>query len=124
MGKGLRITLIVLAVLLVIVLAGLAMVTRSKGIEMVTHPMEERTPLEETPADYGLAYEDVTVTTADNLKLVGWYVPSENGAVVMVQHGFRSDRDEHLKEAEFLHRNGYGVLLTCFRTHDRLLGRG
>ena len=30
-----------------------------------------------TPADHGMAYEDVTVTTDDGVDLEAWYMPSE-----------------------------------------------
>jgi fermentation-respiration switch protein FrsA (DUF1100 family) len=37
---------------------------------------------------------------------------------VMTQHGYTSVRQRHLLKAAFLHRNGYGVLLTTTRCHD------
>ena len=36
-----------------------------------------------TPADLGRQYEQVTVRTADGLRLAGWYVRSRNGAAVI-----------------------------------------
>ena len=33
-----------------------------------------------TPADLAMAYEDVTVTSGDGVRLSGWYVPSRNRA--------------------------------------------
>ena len=45
-------------------------------------------------------------------------VPSQNGAVVILQHGYKSTREELLNEAEMLYRHGYGVLLTTVRAHD------
>jgi fermentation-respiration switch protein FrsA (DUF1100 family) len=45
-------------------------------------------------------------------------VPTQNGAVVMAQHGYKSDRDEFLEEAEMLYRHGFGVLFTTVRAHD------
>jgi fermentation-respiration switch protein FrsA (DUF1100 family) len=71
-----------------------------------------------TPADYDLPYEDVTVTTADGVELPGWYIASENGAAVMVQHGILGARQGHLAKAAILHRNGYGVLLTTTGCHE------
>jgi uncharacterized protein len=62
----------------------------------------------ETP-DYelGVAHEDVTLTTSDELELKGWYVPSRNGAAVIVYPGRAATQDR----AKFLIRHGYGVLL-------------
>ena len=84
MNKWLKIGLSVVVVLLVILFAGLALVTRSLAIDILTHPPEERPPLVERPEDYGMVSEDVTVTTADGLALYGWYIPGQNGATVMV----------------------------------------
>ena len=103
---------------LVILFAGLMVVGRSLAHDFVTSPIAERLAIDETPADFGMAYEDVSVTTPDGLKLVGWYVPSENGAVIMAQHGFKSNRTGLLEEAAMLNKHGYGVLLTTVRAHD------
>lgn len=120
MKKGLKVLLGIIVVVVVIGLGGATILTRSEGVKMVTCSEQETSV--ETPADYDLPYEDVTVTTADGLKLIGWYVPSQNGAAVMAQHGFKSRRQGHLLEAELLNRHGYGVLLTTTRCHDRSEG--
>ena len=89
---------------------------------MINNPIEARAALDASPADFGLPYEDVTVTSEDGIRLAGWYVPTENGAVIMAQHGLRSDRTSMLEEAEMLHDHGYGVLLTSVRAHDESEG--
>jgi uncharacterized protein len=53
------------------------------------------------------AYEDVSFTTSDGLKLVGWYVPSKNGAAVVSFPGRKGPQ----KPARLLAQHGYGVLL-------------
>ena len=58
-------------------------------------------------ADLGAAHEDVSFTTSDGLRLEGWFVPSQNGATVIVVPG----RSGPQKQARMLVRNGYGVLL-------------
>ena len=119
MNKRFKVTVVGGGVLLVGTFVTLALITRSQTHGLVTHPMAMRNPLTKTPADYGLPYEEVTVTTEDGLKLVGWYIPSQNGAVVLCQHGFKGDRTNLLSNAEFLHRHGYGVLLSTVRAHDQ-----
>ena len=49
----------------------------------------------------------MTFRTSDGLDLSGWYVPSRNGAAVIVFPG----RSGPQKPARFLARHGYGVLL-------------
>ncbi len=57
--------------------------------------------------ELGAAHEDVTLTTSDGLHLDGWYVPSRNGAAVIVFPGRKGPQDH----ARMLVRHGYGVLL-------------
>jgi fermentation-respiration switch protein FrsA (DUF1100 family) len=93
-------------------------VTKNEAHNLITAPLDETRELpDETPADYNLPFEDVTVTS-DGLKLAGWFIPSENGAVIIMQHGYKSTRDELLNEAEMMHRHGYGALITSIRAHD------
>jgi dipeptidyl aminopeptidase/acylaminoacyl peptidase len=80
--------------------------------------METRNVPEKTPATYRLPFEDVKITTADGLNLVGWFIPSQNRAVIIMQHGYKSTREELLNEAEMMYRHGYGSLLTTVRAHD------
>ncbi|CAG0936194.1 hypothetical protein TFLX_05060 [Thermoflexales bacterium] len=64
-----------------------------------------------TPAELGLTYENITLTTADGLKLKGWYIPSHNQAAVIALHGYGGNRLGALSYAEMLARHDYGVLL-------------
>jgi fermentation-respiration switch protein FrsA (DUF1100 family) len=82
-----------------------------------------RTKITSTPADYGTAYEEVTVTTADGLELVGWYMPGDNRAAIIAQHGYKGNRESMLYEAVVLNRHGYSILITTSRGHDESDGR-
>jgi hypothetical protein len=66
----------------------------------------------------GVAYENVSFTTSDGLKLRGWYVPSKNGAAVISFPGRKGPQ----KPARFLARHGYGVLLFDRRGEGRSEG--
>lgn len=90
----------------------------SEARRLVTNPRATRKVPLKTPADFGLTYQEVGVTTKDGLHLVGWYLPGRNGALVIAQHGYKSQRGEMLEEAQMLARHGYGVLVTSFRAHD------
>jgi fermentation-respiration switch protein FrsA (DUF1100 family) len=68
-----------------------------------THIMRPVVPA----AHLGTAYENVSFTTSDGLRLEGWYIPSHNGAAVIAFPG-RSGPQKH---ARMLARHGYGVLL-------------
>jgi fermentation-respiration switch protein FrsA (DUF1100 family) len=64
-----------------------------------------------TPADLGRDYEEVALTTADGLTLFGWYIPSQNGAAVILLHGYGANRVQMVERAGRLAGHGYGVLL-------------
>ena len=70
-----------------------------------------------TPADRGLVYEDVTFPTQDGLNLSGWYLPSDNEAVIILLHGIASNRLMMLDLAEVIANHGYGVLFFDLRAH-------
>ena len=70
---------------------------------VVTHTLRAEVP----KAELGAAYENVEFTTSDGLTLKGWYVPSANGAAVIVFPGRSGTQDE----AKMLARHGYGALL-------------
>lgn len=108
--------------ILVLALVGILNVTKSEAHKLITSPMATREFPAETPADYNLPFEDVTVTSSDGLKLAGWFVPSQNGAVIIMQHGYKSTRKELLNEAAMMYKHGYGILLTSVRAHDRSEG--
>ncbi|MDZ5619397.1 CocE/NonD family hydrolase [Nocardioides sp. HM23] len=57
-------------------------------------------------AHLGAPYEDVTFTTSDGLEIHGWYVPSRNGAAVILP-----GRTKSQPHARMLVEHGYGVLL-------------
>ena len=75
------------------------------------------------PTTVGLAYEEVTITTSDGVRLAGWYVPSSNGAAVVLRHGSGSTRSNVLPEADVLARHGFGVLMVDARGHGGSGGR-
>ncbi len=76
-----------------------------------------------TPAGHGLAYEEVAFNTADGLTLRGWYIPSQNRAVILLLHPFSGNRLSMLDQAAMLARHGYGALLFDLRAHGESDGQ-
>jgi uncharacterized protein len=70
-----------------------------------------------TPADEGFDFEDVILTSPLDVTLSGWYIPSQNGAAVIILHGYGGNRVGELPRAMMLARAGYGVLLYDMRGH-------
>ena len=52
-----------------------------------------------------------TFPADDGVRLSGWYVPSRNGAAIVLVHGGGGDRQGTILHARMLAKAGYGVLL-------------
>lgn len=118
MSKRTRFILALIPPLIIIPLAGVLFLSRAHALDLITNPLNERKMVDRTPAEYGIPYEEVKVTSDDGFELVGWFIPPQNGAVIMAQHGYKGSRMGMLEEAEILYRHGYGVLVTSVRAHD------
>lgn len=72
-----------------------------------------------TPADLGMAYEDVTFRTDDGLRLAGWLIPAarETRATVILLHGFSGHRLPELAAFVPWLQREYHVLQFDFRGH-------
>ena len=116
MAKRLAFQLFVMATVAVLVLFGWR--ARTEAQKLVTNARETRKIPSETPSFRGMPFEDVRVTTADGLRLNGWFIPASTSATVMVLHGYKDSRSSMLGVAEILHRHGYQVLMASLRGHD------
>ena len=68
-----------------------------------------RTPV--SAGALGIPHKDVSFRSTDGLRLAGWYVPSRNGAAIVLVHGGGGNRAGAVLHARMLARHGYGVLL-------------
>lgn len=92
-----------------------------------THPPRLRITMR-TPADFAPQYETIVLTCPDGVRLSAWYIPSKNGAAVLLLHGHSGNRLGVMYHAEALTQAGYGVLLPDLRRHGssegQVFGRG
>jgi dienelactone hydrolase len=58
----------------------------------------------------GIPHEEPRIATADGRRLAAWYVPSRNGAAVLLSHGSGGSRGRVAAHVRMLARHGYGVL--------------
>lgn len=100
---------------------GITIVTSLVALIFVPAVMATNVPATElddqTPAAFGLSFENVTFNTSDGVSLSAWYIPSTNGAAVVVRHGSGSTRSDVLEQTVVLARHGYGALLADARGH-------
>lgn len=76
-----------------------------------------------TPASVGLDPREVRLPTPDGVELAASYVPSGNGAAVVLLHGSGSTSASVVDHAAVLAAHGYGVLLLDARGHGDSGGR-
>src|SRR5215210_1747345 len=84
-----------------------------------------RQPQEQTPADVGLGYREVSLRSADGLRLAAWWIPGDDPsrAVVLVP-GLGDKSDRHVLETAAVYaRAGYGVLMIDLRAQGRSGGK-
>jgi uncharacterized protein len=98
-----------------------------------------RAPVDRTPADVGLAYEDAEFAATDGKQLRGWFIAREDpepGPAVVFVHGWLwnrlgnkagqvpvADKDvDFLPATRALHDAGYHVLLFDLRNHGESAG--
>jgi uncharacterized protein len=62
-------------------------------------------------------YQDIELRTKDGITLSAWYTPPQNGALILVAHGYSGVRpvDYYVLFAS----HGYGVLAWDFRAHGK-----
>jgi uncharacterized protein len=78
----------------------------------------DRQPVEQTPADVGLDYREVSFQSADGLDLAGWWAPGDDPsrAAVLVHGLGGSKSDRHVVETARIYAGaGYGVLMIDLR---------
>lgn len=77
-----------------------------------------------TPADAGLAYEDVSFVASDGPRLHGWWVPAEVDApVVLFFHGNGGNISHRVGTLAQLNRLGFSVFIFDFRGYGKSRGR-
>jgi fermentation-respiration switch protein FrsA (DUF1100 family) len=72
--------------------------------------------LPSTPAEYGLAYEDVTLTAEDGVTLRGWFVPGPSEVTWLWLHGNAGNISHRLPNIQEVHdRLGVSILIFDYR---------
>lgn len=71
-----------------------------------------------TPKDFQAEYQNLELTTSDNIKLKGWYIPAKDKkATMIVCHGVAANKSDILKVGMNFHKANYDVYMFDFRGH-------
>lgn len=88
---------------------------------MIFYPMSQ---LYQTPANWGLDFEDVTLNTVDDVQLHGWFIPdTESDQVVLFLHGNAGNISHRRDSIEIFHRLGLNVFIIDYRGYGLSKGR-
>ncbi len=70
-----------------------------------------RFPVEETPAKYGLEYQEIDVEAEPEIFLKTWYIPSQLAEpLIILVPGYEGTRETMLPWINFLHEAGYSTV--------------
>jgi len=87
---------------------------------MVFYPSAE---LVATPAEWGLAYEEVKLTTSDGVSLNGWYLPQPGSKrTLLFFHGNAGNISHRGDSLRIFHRLGLNVLIIDYRGYGKSEG--
>lgn len=76
-----------------------------------------------TPADIGLSFQDVWLTTEDGTKLHSWFIPAEkNNAVVLFFHGNAGNISHRLESINIFNQIGLSVMIIDYRGYGQSEG--
>ena len=114
-------TLIFIVVVLLIAYVGLALFLLLMQHRFVYYPVRE---VSSTPAELGLDFESVAFTTADGLKLTGWYIPApDSNFTVLFCHGNGGNIMHRLDSIDIFYNLRLNCLIFDYRGYGQSEGR-
>jgi len=76
-----------------------------------------------SPNDIGLDYEDISLTTSDNERLHGWYIPAANSrGVLLFFHGNAGNISHRLDSIKIFHKLDLDTLIIDYRGYGQSTG--
>jgi uncharacterized protein len=108
-----------LAAFLLIGLGGLLWLSHRQALDYV-HPRRLEPPSGGLLRQNGVPYQEIELMTSDRVRLAAWYTPPQNGALILIAHGYGDRRSEDFYS--FFASHGYGVLAWDFRGHGASAG--
>lgn len=77
-----------------------------------------------TPKEIGLEYEQVALTTADGIRLEGWFLPAEpSHATLLFFHGNAGNISHRLESLRLFHNAGLAVFIIDYRGYGNSDGK-
>ncbi len=87
---------------------------------MIYHPDPN---LELSPAAIGLAYNDITLTTSDGIRINSWWIPAENSrSTILFCHGNAGNISHRLESIRIFHQLDLNVFIFDYRGYGKSAG--
>ncbi len=92
--------------------------------KLIYYPNLPSRELTTSPADIGLEYESITITTSDDIRLHGWFVPADKArGVLLFFHGNAGNISHRLDLLEIFHNLGLSSLIIDYRGYGQSQGK-
>jgi fermentation-respiration switch protein FrsA (DUF1100 family) len=88
---------------------------------MIFFPIKE---LQDSPGDWGMQYEDLTIDTADKIRLHGWFIPRGGpNKTLLFFHGNAGNISHRGDSIKIFHELGLNVLIFDYRGYGQSEGK-
>lgn len=115
------VTILTIAISIYVVLALMLYLFQGKMVFLSNLPGRA---LVASPGDVGLDYEDVALTTRDNERLHGWYVPAaDSRGVLLFFHGNAGNISHRLDSIKIFHELALDILIIDYRGYGQSTGK-
>ncbi|HVM60051.1 MAG TPA: alpha/beta hydrolase [Verrucomicrobiae bacterium] len=111
-----------IVILLLVLIVVFALWLRWNEPHMIYYPDRR---IDQTPDQAGLKYDDVTLTTSDDLKINGWFLPasaSNATLTVLLFHGNAGNMSHRFEKLAVLHSLGVNAFIIDYRGYGRSEG--
>ncbi len=89
--------------------------------KMVYYPLKD---LEGDPSNLGFEFREIFLTTADNMTIHSWYIPSEkNMGVILFCHGNGGNLSHRLDTIRIFHELGFNFFIFDYRGYGQSTGK-
>lgn len=106
-----------------VILTAVALVAREMGLLDKIFVFFPDKRIVATPADVGLAFDDVSFAAEDGVDLHGWFVPGETDVTLVWFHGNAGNISHRLENLRLMHdRLGVGVFIFDYRGYGQSEG--
>ncbi len=107
-----------------LLLSGLALLNGAMYLQQPSMTFFPYPEFGQTPADWGLEYEEVSLETEDGIKLHGWYLPQPaSKQVLLFFHGNAGNISHRGDSLEVFHRLGLNVFIFDYRGYGKSQGK-